>query len=361
VVTIQAPSVSLRVPYQYLVGTGVIDNFIPLIGDGFDGTVGQTIPDGAIAFKLVDATGLPVVGQRVAFSVTTGGSGAAITNADTVTDQYGIAQAKPVLGSVPGNYGFTASAGRGWTYEFTGAARALPVLYANSVANAASFDNTKPVAPGSYIAISGTALSDYTDPATAVPLPLAIDYVSVSFDVPSAGISVPARLLYVSPGQINAQVPWELQGQSSAQMKVTIDFTYSNVITVPIANYSPALFQAAAGQAAALDKNFQLIGPSHPVNRGDVVILYANGLGPTKNQPASGDPAPSAPSLATTPLPVVMIGGQSAAVAFSGLVPGYPGLYQINATVPTGIPAGNQTLTVAIGGATSPTSGLVVQ
>ena len=67
-------------------------------------------------------------------------------------------------------------------------------------------------------------MSDFTDQSTTSILPLAIDYVNVSFDVPSAGISVPGHLTYVSPTLVNVQVPWELAGQSSAQVKVTIDF-----------------------------------------------------------------------------------------------------------------------------------------
>ena len=55
------------------------------------------------------------------------------------------------------------------------------------------------------------------------------------------------------------------------------------------------------------------------------------------------------------------IGGQPAQVAFSGLTPGLPGLYQINVTVPTNIGTGNQPVTLAIGGATAKASGITVQ
>ena len=94
--------------------------------------------------------------------------------------------------------------------------------------NAASAAAGTPVAPGSYISIFGSNLSDFTDSTGSANLPLAIDLVNVSFDVPSAGISVPGHLIYVSANQVNVQVPWELQGQTSAQVKVTIDYTYGN-------------------------------------------------------------------------------------------------------------------------------------
>ena len=108
VVTIQGQGVSLRVPYQFLVGSGVAANMIPLTGSGFDGTVGQGIPDGFISFRLVDAYGVPVSGAPVSFTSRGGGT---LQNADTVTDSYGVAGAQPMLGSQPGTYTYSAVAG----------------------------------------------------------------------------------------------------------------------------------------------------------------------------------------------------------------------------------------------------------
>ena len=95
-----------------------------------------------------------------------------------------------------------------------------------------------------------------------------------------------------------------------------------------------------------------------------MVELYVNGLGPvnvcsaSSTICASGDPAPSdqAHLATTTTTPVVTIGGQSAQVQFAGLAPGFVGLYQVNVYVPTGISTGNQPITIAIGGKTSPAS-----
>ena len=74
-----------------------------------------------------------------------------------------------------------------------------------------------------------------------------------------------------------------------------------------------------------------------------------------------GDGRPSSPLARTNATPTVTIGGQPAAVSFSGLAPGFPGLYQIDATVPAGLSAGNQSVTVSIGGRTSKASGIAVQ
>ena len=88
----------------------------------------------------------------------------------------------------------------------------------------------------------GSGLSDFSDVSAPPTIPLAIDFVSVSFDVPSAHLSVPGHLIYVSPTQINVQVPWELQGQTAVQVKVNVDFSPSNVVTISLAPVAPAFF-----------------------------------------------------------------------------------------------------------------------
>jgi minor extracellular serine protease Vpr len=360
-ITIQGSEVSLRVPYLYLVGDGAPYNMIPLTGSNFDGTVSQGIPEGIISFKVVDRYGVPVSGAPVSWTVLNGGT---VQFADTATDAYGVAAAQPILGSLPGVYSYRAvvpAAGPTMRLTFSGNARLAPTIAANGVVNAASFE-ANPAAPGSYISIFGSGLSDTSGATSTAILPLAIDYVNVSFDVPAAQISVPGHLTYVSPGQINVQVPWELQGLSSAQVKVTIDYSNGNVATVPLSDYAPAFFEIAPGVVAALDVNNKVVGAENPVPRGQAVQLFANGLGPVSNQPASGDPAPSSPPFAETTLPpVVMIGGQEAPVSFSGLAPGFAGLYQINVTVPSSLTPGAHPITVAIGGQTSKASGISVQ
>jgi minor extracellular serine protease Vpr len=356
-ITLQASGVALRVPYLYLVGNGSAANIISLTGTGFDGTVNGGIPDGVISFKLVDTFGVPVAGAAVTFTSHGGGT---LLSPDSKTNVYGIAMAQPVLGSQPGNYSYSATAG-GLTATFSGTARLQPKINANGIVNAASFD-TNPVAPGSYISIFGSGLSDTTGFTPSARLPLAIDFVNASFDVPSAGISVPGHLIFVSPNQVNLQVPWELQGQTTAQVKVTIDYSNGNVVNLPLFDYAPAFFEVGTNVVAALDLNYHVIGASNPARRGQIVQLYANGLGPVTNQPASGDPAPSSPLSHTTSAPVVTIGGQQADVSsFSGLAPGFAGLYQINAVVPASLTPGTYPITVAIGGRTSKASGISVQ
>jgi uncharacterized protein (TIGR03437 family) len=228
-----------------------------------------------------------------------------------------------------------------------------PTIGAGGVVMNGSY--TSPVAPGSYVSIFGTSLTDYSDSESTATLPLTLDNVTVSVDVPSANLSVPARLVHVNQlngyDQIDIQLPWELQGQTSAQMKVTLnEYEPGNVVTVPVANYAPAFFHTAVD---ALDyPGYKVINSTNPVARGGVAQLFAHGLGPVNNQPASGSYVTDA-SATTTTTPVVMIGGQQAQVIFSGLAPNFPGEYQVNVYVPTNIGTGNQPISITIGGVTS--------
>ena len=159
---------------------------------------------------------------------------------------------------------------------------------------------------------------------------------------------------------VNVQVPWELLGQSSVQVKVMVDGIPSNVVTVPLADYAPAFFGSGIVAAWNATAN-NTVSPGTPVKSGDVLELFANGLGPVSVPPASGFPAPADNTSTTKSQPVVTIGGKEAPVSFSGLAPGYPGLYQISVTVPPGLSSGNQQVRVAIGGQTSPAINLPVQ
>src|SRR5205823_11742688 len=104
--------------------------------------------------------------------------------------------------------------------------------------NAATFQVGQGLAPGSYISIFGNLLADATAIASTPALPLSLASVAVSFD--GGGLSLPGHLHFVSPDQVNVQIPWEFQGQTSVKMKVTVsDLLYSNVYTVPLAAYSP--------------------------------------------------------------------------------------------------------------------------
>jgi uncharacterized protein (TIGR03437 family) len=170
----------------------------------------------------------------------------------------------------------------------------------------------------------------------------------------------------VSEGQINVQVPWELRGNASAQMKVSINDTSSELFNVPLADHSPAVFEytdQGSGRklGAILDSRYGLVSGANPARRNDIIQVYANGLGPVDNQPASGEPSSSSPVSSTRSTPEVTIGGQRAEVIFSGLAPGIVGLYQLNVRVPANAASGIQPLVITINGIASKESSVPIQ
>ena len=354
-VTIQGSATQFNIPYLYMVGDGVPHNIIPITGNGDDGTTNQTIASGYISFKLVDQYGLPVANVPVTYAVSSGGG--SLSNQLRSTNSYGFGQAQATFGPAAGSNVFTATAA-GMTATFTATSRNPPVINVNGAVDAAYAQPGHGVVPGSYIALYGVNLATAAEGFSTPYLPVAIAQTSVSFD--SATASAPGHLTYISPSQVNLQVPWEMQNQPTAQIKVSIGDSSGALYSLPLVPYAPAIF-ASNGAAAALDASFRLISNSNPAKQGQNISLYCNGLGPVTNQPASGDPAQGSPNLSnTTTLPMVMIGGQNAPVLFSGLAPGYAGLYQINVTVPN-VGSGEKQVTVSIGEVTSQAANLSVQ
>jgi uncharacterized protein (TIGR03437 family) len=354
---------TLRVPYLYFVGDGAPYNIFPVASGSF--TAAVSIPNASpsqyccLDFEMVDRYGVPTTSQPVLFNVVQGGG--SISIADSTTDRSGIAGAIVNIGAQPGDQIFTATAG-GLSVEFDGYAQPLPVIASNGVVNTGSYQVGQGLAPGSYISIFGTSLADAMVSTPTLSLPVSLGTVSVSFD--AGNLSLPGHISFVSPGQVNVQIPWELQGQTSAKMTVWVSYLASAVYTLPLATYSPGIFEFNDNghlSAAAQDANYLPISQSNPAKRGQTIVLYVNGLGPVDHQPPSGEPTPQPPPLANTGTPPVKIAGIAAHVDFSGLSPGWVGLYQLNVVVPQSAPTGLQSLVVSIGGVDSKASVLPVQ
>jgi uncharacterized protein (TIGR03437 family) len=140
--------------------------------------------------------------------------------------------------------------------------------------------------------------------------------------------------------------------------------------TITLVPFAPGIFslnQAGSGQGAVeIAATGQLAAPladaGVPVQRGEYIAIFATGLGPVSNEPATGAAALSDPLSSTLTVPIVTIGGIAAKVTYSGLAPGFAGLYQVNALVPDGVPTGDDVnLVISIGGVQSNTVTIAVQ
>ncbi len=211
-----------------------------------------------------------------------------------------------------------------------------PILFRNGAVSGASFKAFAPLAPGAIFSVFGRNLERAPVGATQVPLPRKLGEISVKL----GEVDVP--LIFVGPGQVNAQVPFELPTGTTASLVVKKGELFTTPEVVTIVPAQPAIFsvnQAGSGQGAVLDGQFRLVEASNPVAGGEVVQIYATGLGMTNPAVATGAAAPESPPARVVVPVTVTIGGREAAVEFAGLAPGFVGLYQVNARVPAGVAA----------------------
>ena len=210
-----------------------------------------------------------------------------------------------------------------------------------------------PIAPGEIVSIFGRGIGPVTPAggtldASGVMVP-EIAQTSVLFN------GFPAALFYVQDSQINAQAPYEIAGRSTVDVEVFFQGQSRGRVTVPVAASAPAIFTVSAGTglAIALNENGALNSPIDPAARGSIVTLYATGDG--VEDPAARDGQPAAQPLPKPTLPVTLtVGGFPADILFAGAAPGFAGLLQINARVPTGLAStGNVPVVLRIGTASS--------
>ncbi len=242
----------------------------------------------------------------------------------------------------------------------TGIAVAQPTV--GGIVNGASFVPGQAIAPGSLFSIFGTSLAAAPAGASTVPLSTTLGGVTVKFV--SGSTTVDAPLLYLQSNQINAVVPWNLV-PGSATVTVTNGNKASAAAPVTIGEFSPAIF-AIGTMGAIQNVDGSLAQPTgsipgrttHPAAIGDVVIIYATGLGPVTTTPAEG----GTPSETTDTLhkPFVGIGGISSVIQFSGLSPQFVGVYQLNVVVPNVAPGDTVPVFLSLGGISSPKLSMAV-
>jgi len=147
-------------------------------------------------------------------------------------------------------------------------------------------------------------------------------------------------LIYVSPGQINFQVPFEAPLTGTATIVVTRDGIDSAAVTVNLAEFAPGIFRSSIGPIL-LHSDYSLVTPSKPAVPNEILIAYGTGLGGLNSPPDTGSATPASPPVTARLLPSITIGGQPAEVQFAGLASGFAGLAQFNFRVPPTLPPGS--------------------
>ena len=229
----------------------------------------------------------------------------------------------------------------------------VPGIIMTGVVNGASFVSGALV-PGEIATVFGTNLTFSNGINVAGALPLATSLLNVQVMVNTTAAPIFAVDNVNGQQQINFQVPYEIAGLSSATVQVIDNGAAGNTVTVPVVSAQPGMFTYTVGNTtygAILHASYALANTSSPATAGETVLIYCTGLGAVS--PTVTDGAPAAGSTQTMAVPTVTIGGVAANIAYSGLAPGYVGLYQINAVVPTGLASGNQPVIITVNGTQS--------
>ena len=210
-----------------------------------------------------------------------------------------------------------------------------PVVFEGGVVNNASFaPSPAPVAPGSIAAVFGSNLNDgstvlFSEFAGDGSLVRTLGGSSVTLN------GVPAPLFYSTPGQLGIQIPFELAGQTSATIVVTVGGLSSAPRTVLLDAFAPGIFtanQQGNGIAAVLHQDgITPVTAENPARRNEVLVFFGTGLGTLS--PALETGARSVGNLTATAA-TATVDGVAATVEFSGTAPGFVGLNQVNVRIP---------------------------
>jgi uncharacterized protein (TIGR03437 family) len=229
-----------------------------------------------------------------------------------------------------------------------------PAIASNGVANAASYATR--ISPGSLASIFGSGFGASTFTADAgFAWPTIANQVSVKVN----GVAAP--LYFVSPGQINFQVPWATPATGTVNVAVVVNGGSSNVVAVPVATAAPGLFVLPSGQAAVLNPDYSVNDPSNPAKVGTTIFAYLTGSGPLSSAAKDGVPASTTSLVYLQASASATIDNLPATVSFAGLAPGFVGLVQMNIVVPAGLAPGTYPLSVTIDGQNSNAAPITVK
>jgi uncharacterized protein (TIGR03437 family) len=245
-------------------------------------------------------------------------------------------------------FGFSGVDANGttWTTQMSVPFRGPQIrLSVAGVRNAASGDQV--FAPGMIMSVYGTGLGNFAQSAAAIPLPQFL----AGFNAYVNG--VPAPIYYVSPNQVNIQIPYETRAGAA-----TLDLgnPYENVsYNFTVSNVGPGIFTLPDGS----------VNPSRSAARGQVATLFLTGEGQVRPSLATGTTPSPRTALANLPKPqatvVVTVGGVPVTPDFIGIPWGLVGVTQVNFKIPDGVAPGVQDVVVTVGGVPSNSAKITVQ
>ncbi|MFN0170597.1 MAG: putative Ig domain-containing protein [Bryobacteraceae bacterium] len=221
------------------------------------------------------------------------------------------------------------------TTDIIGAAEAnsAPIIGRGAVLHNYFRQVLGPLAPGNLVEILGQELAGSVATAT-FPAPKTLNGVTVLIS------GRPAPLLYVSPTQINAQIPFGLATETTYSVLVSTGQALAMPQPLDLNAVKPGIAANPDAIAIAQFADGSPVKAGAPAKAGDVITLFLAGLGATTVDVPAGSVSPAdPPALAVTPVSVT-IGGQVAEVAFAGLTPGLVGVYQVDLRIPEGLPPG---------------------
>jgi uncharacterized protein (TIGR03437 family) len=204
--------------------------------------------------------------------------------------------------------------------------------------------------PGNIVQIYGSGLASAANAPALLPLPTEVNGTSVLI----GGVAAP--LFYVSPGQVNAQIPFELSAGNQYQVIVSANGALTTPQPIQLTPAMPAILQFNSGTVVAQHQDGTLIEDSSPAAPGEYVTIYLSGLGATDVVVPSGTPSPATPLAHVVDTPVLTLNGTNVPVTFAGLTPGLVGLYQINFQIPQSTRDGNFELVISQSGTVSNTT-----
>jgi uncharacterized protein (TIGR03437 family) len=276
-------------------------------------------------------------------SYTLGGNG---TSTDT---EFGQEYVSSTDGTIRIGYGLGPFLGLNIAFQGPPLSGSGVYLSPVGVVNAASSSPfTAFISPGEFLTLYGSGLAPTTTSAS-VPFPKNLSGVTVTIN------QIQAPIYYVSPTQISVIVPYITSPASIAEIQVNNNGANSNIVTQFTGLTSAGVFTnnpvGGIGIAAALRPDNSVVSESNPAQVTDTIQLFLAGMGAVANQPADGTAAPSSTLSTTSATPAVYLYDSAGnigtpAITYSGLAPGFAGLYQINFTIASGLVSGDAALEV---------------